>query len=278
MTNKESEQEKFARKLSMLQEQHVNAITKMSNMINQSSISRMVEQISLSSKINSQYSQAWKAHQGLASSIQQVSLAWNEPLAEIAKITSSPSFSSAIKGINTANSIGIANLQTFYKSPSFVSMIDAISNMDTHSWQSFVDTVPEDISSNINDIEQEIESDPETKANFQPYMESIEEVLSSHVGANIDLSKSKLTITGLKILIHLIIMLVGMYGPQILLPDPTDDLVEETKRHNIVEEKYQRDDLELKQKQIEIDQEQVKVSKDILSELKKSNEQKKDSK
>lgn len=278
MTNKESEQEKFARKLSMLQEQHVNAITKMSNMINQSSISRMVEQISLSSKINSQYSQAWKAHQGLASSIQQVSLAWNEPLAEISKITSSPSFSSAIKGINAANSIGIANLQTFYKSPSFVSMIDAISNMDTHSWQSFVDTVPEDISSNINDIEQEIESDPETKANFQPYMESIEEVLSSHVGAKIDLSKSKLTITGLKILIHLIITLVGMYGPQILLPDPTDDLVEETKRHNIVEEKYQRDDLELKQKQIEIDQEQVKVSKDILSELKKSNEQKKDSK
>ncbi|MGN7354407.1 hypothetical protein ACTHPJ_23990 [Paenibacillus amylolyticus] len=278
MTNKESEQEKFARKLSMLQDQHVNAITKMSNMINQSSISRMVEQISLSSKINSQYSQAWKAHQGLASPIQQVSLAWNEPLAEIAKITSSPSFSSVIKGINAANSITIANLQTFYKSPSFVSMIDAISNMDTHSWQSFVDTVPEDISSNINDIEQEIESDPETKANFQPYMESIEEVLSSHVGAKIDLSKSKLTITGLKILIHLIITLVGMYGPQILLPDPTDDLVEETKRHNIVEEKYQRDDLELKQKQIEIDQEQVKVSKDILSELKKSNEQKKVSK
>ncbi|WKL03178.1 hypothetical protein Q0F98_05765 [Paenibacillus amylolyticus] len=278
MTNKESEQEKLARKLSMLQEQHVNAITKMSNMINQSSISRMVEQISLSSKINSQYSQAWKAHQGLASSIQQVSLAWNEPLAEIAKITSSPSFSSAIKGINAANSIGIANLQTFYKSPSFVSMIDAISNMDTHSWQSFVDTVPEDISSNINDIEQEIESDPETKANFQPYMEGIEEVFSSHVGAKIDLSKSKLTLTGLKILIHLIITLVGIYGPQILLPDPTDDLVEETKRHNIVEEKYQRDDLELKQKQIEIDQEQVKVSKDILSELKKSNEQKGDSK
>ncbi|MBD8839918.1 hypothetical protein IFU39_19065 [Paenibacillus sp. CFBP 13594] len=278
MTSKESEQEKLARKLSMLQEQHLNAITKMSIMINQSSISRMVEQISLSSKINSQYSQAWKAHQGLASSIQQVSLAWNEPLAEIAKITSSPSFSSAIKGINAANSIGIANLQTFYKSPSFVSMIDAISNMDTHSWQSFVDTVPEDISSNINDIEQEIESDPETKANFEPYIKSIEEVLSSHVGAKVDLSKSKLTITGLKILIHLIITLVGMYGPQILLPDPTDDLVEETKRHNIVEEKYQRDDLELKQKQIEIDQEQVKVSKDILSELKKSNEQKKDSK
>ncbi|QLG38712.1 hypothetical protein HW560_11745 [Paenibacillus sp. E222] len=278
MTNKESEQEKLAKKLYMLQEQHVNAITKMSNMINQSSISRMVEQISLSSKINSQYTQAWKAHQGLTSSIRQVSLAWKEPLVEIAKITASPSFSSAIKGINAANSIGIANLQTFYKSPSFVSMLDAISNMDTHSWQSFVDTVPEDISSNINDIEQEIENDPETKANFQPYMESIEEVLSSHVGAKIDLSKSKLTINGLKILIHLIITLVGIYGPQILLPDPTDDLVEETKRHNIVEEKYQRDDLVLKQKQIEIDQEQVKVSKDILSELKKSNEQKKDSK
>lgn len=241
MTNKESEQEKLARKLSMLQEQHVDSITKMSNMINQSSISRMVEQISLSSKINSQYSQAWKAHQGLASSIQQVSLAWKEPLAEIAKITSSPSFSSAIKGINAANSIGIDNLQTFYKSSSFASMIDVISNMDTHSWQSFVDTVPEDISSNIYDIEQEIESDPETKAKFQPILDSMGEVLSSQVGSEIDFSKSKLTINGFKIMLHIIIVLVGLYGQDILFPDPADKMVEvseksfeEQKRHNAV--------------------------------------------
>ncbi|WP_366348334.1 hypothetical protein [Paenibacillus amylolyticus] len=285
MSDKESELEQFAKKLSLFQEQHVTAITRMSNMVNQSSISRMVEQMSLSSKINSQYSQAWKAHQGLASAIQQASLAWNEPLSEIAKIASSPSFASGIKGITASNSINIAAIQSFYKSPSFASMVDAISNMDTPSWQSFVDNVPEDISSNINDIEQEIENDPETKASFQPLLDSMEEVLSSQVGAKLDFSKGNLTMTSLKIVIYVFILFFSIYGPDLLLSDPTDELVEvskqsleEQKRHNAVIEQNQLKNIELQQEQATDNKEQLEVSKDILSELEKINEQKKDSK
>ncbi|WDQ34973.1 hypothetical protein PTQ21_12320 [Paenibacillus marchantiae] len=267
MTNSDYEKLKeLSKSMSVLRDEQINAISKVAKTLNESPRMKAYERLSNSLLVASA----------------QFDVSRYEPLykslVELSKVTSSPSFLNTMNELKKVGNALVNTMQVYYDSPSYRAMIEAFSNMDTHSWQSFVDTVPEDISSNINDIEQEIESDPETKANFQPYMESIEEVLSSHVGAKIDLSKSKLTITGLKILIHLIITLVGIYGPQILLPDPTDDLVEETKRHNIVEEQYQRDDLELKQIQIKIDQEQVKVNKQILSELKKSNEQKKDSK
>ncbi|WP_440118374.1 hypothetical protein [Paenibacillus sp. QZ-Y1] len=285
MTNGERESFKLARRAAILQQEHINTITRTRNMINNPSISRMIEQINLSSKAISQYSQAWEVSQGVVNAAHQAGLAWNDSLSEIAKMVSSPSFIGITNELKNLSSASIKAMEGIYNSPSYRAMIES---MDVSTIQSIVDTLPEDIASNINDLEQELQNDPDTKSKFEPYINSMENVISAKAGTHIDLSKSKLSVASLEILLHLIFFffnaIASPYLEYLLIPNPVVDLVEisqhdleETKRHNLLIEQNQQNEIELKQQQIKIDQEQVEVNKEILSELKKTNEQKKDS-
>ncbi|PQP82808.1 hypothetical protein C0Q44_15600 [Paenibacillus sp. PCH8] len=282
MTNGESESFKLARRAAIFQEEHSNAITRMSNMVNQSSISRMVEQVSLSSRIQFQYNQVWEAHQGLASAAHQAGLAWNESFSEISRVISSPSFIGITNDLNNLSS-GIARaMEGIYNSPSYKGLIEMLSTIDISSIQTFVDNLPDDVTHNINEFEQELQDNPEISSRFKPYVESLEALLSSKTGANINLSRSKVSIVGFIFLLNTIItiggVVFGLYIENRLFPDPTDDLVIEQKRHNAVIEQNQLESIELQQEQVTVNKEQLDVRKDILSELEKMNEQKKDSK
>lgn len=290
MTDKESEISLMLRgSISALQEDQFSAISKVAKSMTKPRIFSLVEQVGFDAKLYNN-SASMTSIRGFPNSLLQISNNWNNlPIKELSRSllgsTSSPSFIGAIDEIRSLSGIKLDAMQTFYDSPSYKAMSNAFSSMGTQSLQSLIDSIPDDFYSDINDFEQELENDTDTQAKFQPILDSMGEVLSSQVGAKLDFSKSGLTESSIKLFFYAIILILHLYGPYLLIPNPTDELVEiskqdleEQKRHNAVMEQNQNISIESQQDQAADTKELLEVSKDMLSELKKANEQKKDSK
>ncbi|PIH59693.1 hypothetical protein [Paenibacillus sp. LK1] len=267
MTNNDYEKLKaLSKSMSVLRGEQISALSRVAKALNQSSVTKMVGQISM---VNN--SHRLRALDRLSNSVLAVSsigldMSKYEPLSkslmELSKVTSSPSYLSTIHELQKLGDILKYTTQTFYDSPSYKAMINAFSNIDYNSIQTFIDTIPEDISSDIKNIENEIENDPETKAHFQPILDSMEEVLSSQVGAEIDFSKTGFNKTSINIFMYILVLLFQIYVPNWLIPDPTDDLVDETKRHNAVIEQHSKEQVEISREMLEVQKEQLRISKE----------------
>ncbi|TDL70407.1 hypothetical protein E2R58_15100 [Paenibacillus amylolyticus] len=289
MTNNDYKKLKeLSKNMSILRNEQINAVSKVAKAINESSVTKMVEQINLTSKMINN-SHRLKALDSLSNSVLAVSslgldVSKYEPLfeslVELSKVTSSPSYLNTMKELSKIGNFLTNTMQIYYDSPSYRAMIDAFSNIDSNSMQTFVDSIPEDISSDVKNIENEIENDPEAKATFQPILDSMEEVLSSQVGAEIDFSKTGFSKTSINIFLYILVLLFQIYAPNWLIPDPTDVLVDETKRHHAVIEKDSKEQLEINKKSLEIQQEQLRLNKEQLEldKHKHKKEIKKDSK
>ncbi|WP_063565461.1 hypothetical protein [Paenibacillus sp. O199] len=267
MTNNDYEKLKeLSKSMSVLRGEQISAISKAARALHTSSVTKMVEQINM---VNN--SHRLRALDRLSNSMLAVSsigldMSKYEPLSkslmELSKVTSSPSYLSTMHELQKLGDVLKYTAQTFYDSPSYKAMINAFSNIDYNSIQTFIDTIPEDISSDIKNIENEIENDPETKAHFQPILDSMEEVLSSQVGAEIDFSKTGFNKTSINIFMYILVLLFQIYVPNWLIPDPTDDLVDETKRHNAVIEQHSKEQVEISREMLEVQKEQLRVSKE----------------
>ncbi|NMI04813.1 hypothetical protein HF638_12550 [Paenibacillus sp. SZ31] len=271
MTNNDYERLKaLSKSMSVLRGEQISALSRVAKALNQSSVTQMVGQINMTSKMINN-SHRLRALDRLSNSVLAVSsigldMSRYEPLSkslmELSKVTSSPSYLSTMHELQKLGDVLKYTAQTFYDSPSYKAMINAFSNIDYNSIQTFIDTIPEDISSDIKNIENEIENDPETKAHFQPILDSMEEVLSTQVGAKIDFSKTGFNLTAVKILIYVAFLVLNIYSNDWLTHDPTDDLVDETKRHNAVIEQHSKEQVEISREILEVQKEQLRVSKE----------------